>query len=331
MKKIIYILLFISAFLISSCSDENEDTNQQQPTEENQNPNPSEEVPEEVSEEIEIDGDMNTGTFPSAAGQLTFVNENEKIDIIPGNSITIAFETDSMPDGAYAQIVTAEGAPVNDVFFDITTIGTVDFSDTFFTFDVTIGDQISTGTFFIKYTIYQGDNVADSESVCVTINESISRSDIVGRWNLITNDVPEQTTINCNNGTAFETDDFIATEADTFIIEFNDDGTYEIENKFTFRDLDFTASAQECTAVYSPEESFDEIQKGTWSFDNSTNELLIINTEVDDLIDDANDEIIPESERSTDRNIAGIRNNGNTLILVSNNEEGTFSNTFSKL
>lgn len=331
MKKIVYTLLFISAFLISSCSDENEDTNPQQVTENNQNPTPGEEVPGEASEEVEIDGDMNTGAFPSAAGQLTFENENEKIDIIPGNSITIAFETDNIPDGVYAQIVTAEGTPIDDVFFNITTIGTVDFSDTFFTFDVTIGDQISTGTFFIKYAIYQGDNVADSELVCITINERISRADIVGRWNLITNDVPEKTTINCNDGTTFETDDFIAISGDTFIVEFNDDGTYEIENKFTFRDLDFTASTQECTAIYSPEESFDEIQKGTWSFDNSTNELLIINTEVDDLIDDANDEIIPESERSTDRNIAGIRNNGNTLILVSNNGEGTFSDTFSKL
>ena len=334
MKKIIYTFLFISAFLISSCSDENEDTNPQQPTEENQNPNQGEEIPEEiseeVSEEVEIEGDMNTGTFPSATGQLTFENESEKIDIIPENSITIAFQTDNIPDGVYAQIVTAEGTPIDDVFFNITTIGTADFSDTFFTFDVSVGDQISTGTFFIKYAIYQGDNVADSEIVCITVNQSISRPDIVGRWELVINDVPELITINCNNGTTFETVDFINI-SDSVIIEFNDDGTYETENLFTSRDLDFTASAQECTAVFFLEESFDEILKGTWSFDNSTNELFIINTEVDDLIDDANDEIIPESERSTDINIAGIRNNGNTLILTINTEEGTFSSTYNKL
>lgn len=330
MKKIIYTALFFATFLISSCGDESTDTEMTDSspnTPENQAPIPT----EEVEEEIDIEGEIVSGDFPSATGQLLFENETDDLEIVAGTPIVISFEASEMPEGVYAQIVSTDGTAISDGFFEITEIDTSEFSDTFFTFNVEVGDQISTGSFGIRYTVFNGDLVAEPEVVAITVNQRITPTQIIGRWSLVIDEDIEQVTITCINGTSFEIEDSTITSEDIFIIEFNNDGTYEEISQTTIRDLDFNASAEECTAIYSPEESFNDIERGTWSFNESTTELSIIVTEIDDLIDDTNDEIIPESERELTTAFAGIRNNGNTLTLTVIDEEGAFSSVFEKL
>ncbi len=308
MKKIKLLLLsslFIGA--ISCSSDDSSDDNGNDVA-----INQEEETvlnPEDVSEGITIEGaTRNTGNPPTPNGQINFTMDNTTQSAFLNSGFDISFDAPANYAGAYIQIINDTNS-AND-YLDVPSNSLVTpqsqnqsgifskatkMTDGEVEIDVDFGDAIPPGKFCYIICIYDdAGNISDPVEVCVEVEAWGGNPALVGTWNYtkqIENGVTilpgeesdcGSTTISCVNGAELEIENAYCYVLDTFKLTINNDGTYNYRSDDTEKPFNFQASAENCEAVFSAEQSSYYISKGKWAYDEEEGKMTLVEFEYEE-------------------------------------------------
>lgn len=156
--------------------------------------------------------------------------------------------------------------------------------------NVDLKTTVPAGEFCYDICLYDSqNNVSTIETVCVTIEAWGGNAQLVGKWKLeeIT-DIDDTFDIDCNNGGTINVLESNIISQD-ILVYFNEDGSYNDSQKGETVYLDYSASAETCTVVYSTDsEKMDEERYGNWAFDEDDNRITIVLFSIKDLLDSNN-------------------------------------------
>lgn len=156
--------------------------------------------------------------------------------------------------------------------------------------NVDLKTTVPAGEFCYDICIYDNqNNVSTIETVCVTIEAWGGNAQLVGKWRLeeIT-DFDDTFDIDCNNGGTINVSESNIISQD-ILVYFNEDGSYNDSQKGETGILDYNASVETCTVVYTPDtEKMDEERFGNWAFEEDDNRITIVLFSIKDLLDSNN-------------------------------------------
>ena len=296
-----------------------------------------------VSNELKIEGAVkNAGTPPTPNGKVAFELDFETQSAFQNAGFELILETPDNYAGAYIQIKSEDGT-LADSYYDIEKGSgqkiagkrvlknitkqiaqkkKVDFEY----LNIGFGAGVPPGKFCYIICLYDTEqNISLPQEVCVTVEAWGGNSALVGTWKntkeedtvegvVTTTKVGEQ---ECSDGSftcsvdqknIFVKDAYCYT-TNSFIVQFNADGTFESQDIYSFKNLKYSESRAECKAVYSEETNAKDIGRGNWAYDVSTKELTIVSFYYNDNGDE-------EDLEQGDAYSLKMKLSGNELIFV---------------
>ncbi|TPN83529.1 hypothetical protein [Aquimarina algicola] len=304
----LYLCLSICMAIIS-CSSDDSDSNSGDLT--SVESNPQEETVLEaslVSKGISVRGaERKAGTPPTPNGNISFTLENnENQSAFLNSGFDIDFNAPDSYAGAYLQIKSGEETAADyldiprDALFRSASnnkrflkSGKEDEGE--FGFDVDFSNDIPPGKFCYIICIYDDNgNISNPVEVCVEVEAWGGNINFAGDWNYTKQIENDNTTISlgeeeCDNFTrtisctdsteSVTVDKDYCTIIDSLIITFNEDGTYEYTTKDRNTRIDFNATQDACSAVYTSEEKETYMSKGKWAYDEEEKKLTLVEFE----------------------------------------------------
>ncbi|WP_299246556.1 hypothetical protein [uncultured Aquimarina sp.] len=314
MKKT-YLCALASLFLVAtSCSDDDSVGGIV-----TVNPDPTEEValnPDDVSGNIIINnGTIVPGNAPTPTGTLPFTMDQTTQSGFQKNGFDISFNAPANYAGAYIQLQSSDGTMAGE-YWNVAVPGRSNVinnekrtgvfnqkigksNDQQVEIDVDFEDAVAPGTFCYLICIYDTDgNISQPVEVCVEVEAWAGNPNLVGTWTLTkeeityegetdTDVVGEETcesfTVNCNNDSSLTIEDAYCYTINLANITFNADGTLSETYIDTSRDFNYSATIENCEAVYYDAEEDNYSATGYWAYDEEESLLtLVIFSETDD-------------------------------------------------
>ncbi|WP_103864384.1 hypothetical protein [Aquimarina sp. I32.4] len=243
-------------------------------------------------------GKLESGTPPTPTGTMNFSINTTQQEAYLTKGFNISFSSTDQVAGAYIQFKDVNGTPIEgyyDVQEFITSGGgksaaikgrknaviTSKMNEGNLEIDVDFAATVAPGRFCYDICIYdeQG-NISQIEEVCVEVEAWGGNDAIAGEWifdreepNDIENEIGA--TIECENGETLTDVPYNQEEKDVWIFVLNADGTYYESYDEKGKSLDNTASATNCSAVYTNEYEYKEKYSGNWAY-NEENETISI-------------------------------------------------------
>ena len=197
------------------------------------------------------------------------------------------------------------------------------FVDGDYQIDIDFDNTFPPGKFCGVLCIYDSaNNISQPITVCVEVEAWGGNASLVGTWiESDDNDNDDTTSVICNNNEQINVpyDETVRQDSE---ITLSANGDFEILNDEDYRTIDYTASAEVCSAVYSEEVFKDKYREtGKWAFNEDNQTLSVVGFAIVDLLDPSESEEFPEGELLLQS--AKVQLNGNTLILTETyTEEG---------
>jgi hypothetical protein len=334
--SVISVFLLSIIFFFTSCDKDENGLSETQITANQQNALEDRKIlASELENNVGIDGATTIkGTAPAPNGSLDFniATNQQKSQQKIGFNIEFS-STDNNVAGAYIQLFDGEGNKV-DGYFDVPASAfnqrlkgkkdkgafgqrTQNHEGDYI--DVDFGGGLAPGQFCYEICLYDADNnVSSIVEVCVEVEAWGGNADLVGTWvfNEEASSLYEDDfgTIYCNSGEMLDYN-YNNEKNEILNLKFTSNGNYEDEYKDSGLYLDYGASQENCEIIYQDEEYvYHTATFGNWTFDESTNELMVIAFEHKDLDGSSDGELLPEGDLYFDNGKINI--NGNRMTLT---------------
>lgn len=277
----------------------------------------------------------NTGTPPEPNSDIDLNVASSQFGAVQSTGFNLRFSTsETTVAGAYLQFTDTDNNAASS-YFDIpvssfeqakkakakTTTRSAfskknTLNDDDYEIDIDFDNDFPPGKFCGILCIYDSENnVSEPITICVEVEAWGGNASIVGTW--IEADVSENddtTLIFCNNDTQINVPyDEIINE--NLRVTFLANGDFEVADKSEYKVLDYLASAESCSAVYSDEIiQYDFKEIGKWAYNETDNTLSVVAFSFEDLITPEESIDFPEGILLLQG--AKVQLNGNTLILT---------------
>jgi hypothetical protein len=258
---------------------------------------------------IAIEGaTKNNGAPPQPNSNLNLAVASNSVGAVQKSGFNLKFSTsETTVAGAYLQFKDTDNNSASN-YFDIpvssftqgkatNTKGKTTSKNTFsksnsvvdgdYEIDIDFDDAFPPGKFCGTICIYDSNNnISQPLEVCVEVEAWGGNASIVGTWvEVEANEEDDTTTITCNNNQEI-TVAYDETISEYLEITFNSDGNFQIIDKEEYKDLDYTATQNSCSAVYNTEtEKYDIKETGKWAYNESNNGLTIVSFVYKDLLE----------------------------------------------
>jgi len=308
--KIIFKSAILAALVLSSCAkDETKtDNNSEEQTE------LAESTPLEansVSDNVIIEGGtLKEGTPPTPNGEISLDLSDVDETALLREGFQVPLDSDAEITGAYIQFKANDGTIADD-YYDInleannTSEGGKTFKRKGFSqnklnvsgktdeneLDVDFNANIEPGEFCYLVCVYDTEgNISLPQEVCVTVEAWGGTSDLVAEWELTKQsetyngtestsligeeDCSEASTFDCIQGGQFMAA-YSCDTIDSFVIEFNEDGTYQFESNDSEKNLDTNSSYDACEPIYETGQG-NYSSEGQWAYVADDNRLILV-------------------------------------------------------
>ncbi|WP_298536444.1 hypothetical protein [uncultured Algibacter sp.] len=293
---------------------------------------------------IEIAGAIkNSGTPPQPNSDINLNVATSEFGAIQNTGFNLTFSTtETEVAGAYLQF-TDTGNTAASSYFDIpvssfnqarrTKVKSTTRSsfvknnasliDGDYQIDIDFDDTFPPGKFCGILCIYDSqNNISQPITICIEVEAWGGNASLLGTW--IESDVSEDndtTQVTCNNDSQINVpyDEIINEEV---IATFSSNGSFEVNINEEYKMLDYLATAESCSAIYSDQITKDNHKEiGKWAYNEDDNTLSIVAFSFIDLLNPDESEEFPEGELLLQS--AKVQLNGNTLVLTETyTEEG---------
>lgn len=320
MKKIKLLLWCFVAINFYSCSSEEADESNKTAEQDEQLNSAEDELlsVNAVTEDIVIQGANKVNGSPTPNGDITFSLDYTKQSAFQGAGFDIEFEAPQNFAGVYIQLKDENG--MADSYFDVPESAIENYYgkslvnkknkgvrhrrsrvkkiDSDKTLEVNFGDNITAGTFCYLICVYDTNGYISAPSeVCVTVESWAGNSALVGEWDFtkeVENGIEivvgvedcesESYTLSCISGEALSATFEDCYTIDSLEIKFNADGSYSFESKNSYKELDYDASENNCSVVYS-EENDSYKSSGNWAFNEEENKITLVEFNYEETYD----------------------------------------------
>jgi hypothetical protein len=357
--KITLLLMLVSCLTFScSSSDSNNDDDGNQDLANQQNQLEDATIAlANLNSGISIEGaTKNNGAPPQPNSNLNLGITSKSIEAFQKSGFNIKFNTsETAIAGAYLQFKDLDDNNTTS-YFDIPTssftqsksINTKDktsskssrFSkskslvDSEYEIDIDFDSSFPPGKFCGVLCIYDSaSNISQPISICVEVEAWGGNANIVGKWNMIESSDDDTTTIDCTNSQTINVP-YEETIKDDLIISFLEDGSFLLTEKGEYKYIDYDASANSCSAVYSNEIDKDDIKEsGQWAFNEIENTLTVVSFKYEDFLEPQYNEVYPNGDLILESATANIVN-GKLVIsetYIDNNQTYTDEYIFERI
>ncbi|WP_136479860.1 hypothetical protein [Cognatitamlana onchidii] len=336
--KLLAITIVFSILSYSCSSDDSSNNNEGIDLANEQNKQEALSIPiSNLESGIIIDGaSTNLGSPPTPNSNLNLNVASNQLPAIQNVGFNLRFSTtETQVAGAYLQITDTENKATSS-YFDIPMSSFEQarrsrikktqkspFSKNDFTVEegayqinIDFNDAFPPGKFCGVLCIYDNENnISQPITICVEVEAWGGNNALVGTW--IESGISEEddtTQVICNNNSQINVpyDQIIREE---IIATFSADGGFEVFNDEEYKILDYTSTAETCSASYSSDIIQDKYREtGKWAFNETENTLSIVAFSYTDLINPGESETIPEGELLLQS--AKVQINGDTLTLT---------------
>lgn len=284
----------------------------------------------------------NTGAPPQPNSNINLTVASSQFEAVQSAGFNLRFSTtETTVAGAYLQFTDSDNNATSS-YFDIpvssfeqakrtkakqTSRGVFSKNNAFvdgdYQIDIDFDNTFPPGKFCGVLCIYDSaNNISQPITVCVEVEAWGGNASLVGTWiESDDNDNDDTTSVTCNNNEQINVsyDETVRQDSE---ITLSANGDFEILNDEEYRTIDYTASAEVCSAVYSEEVFKDKYREtGKWAFNEDNQTLSVVGFAIVDLLDPSESEEFPEGELLLQS--AKVQLNGNTLILTETyTEEG---------
>ncbi|MEW4922780.1 hypothetical protein [Algibacter sp. 2305UL17-15] len=362
-KTFFYTLIVFTALTFSCSSDSDsggggdEDlANHQNKTEENAVETSA------LSSGIEIAGaTKNDGTPPQPNSNIDLVVASNKAEAHQKSGFNLKFSTaESNIAGAYLLFKDVNGNGASN-YFDVPVSSFTTASkkaniknnkssknklfskgngltDNEYEIDIDFGDAIPAGQFCSDLCLYDSENnVSQIVTVCIEVEAWGGNASIVGTWKVVeTTGDDDNTQISCTNGQTVEVpyEEVIYEE---YILNFENNGDFYYTDKSEYNYLDYQASAESCSGVYSDVESEENDEKytGKWAYNEDELLLTLITFKYEDFLNPQYNEDFTNGEILFDGSSGKVEVVGNKLIFtqtyVGDGESNTYVTTLERI
>lgn len=273
----------------------------------------------ELENNVSIEGATKlTGTAPVPTGTLDFQIASTEQAAFQNNGFTIQFESTGDVAGAYIQLLDVDGNKI-DGYFDVPVdafssgrLGNINkgnnilngktTSEDEFEIDVNFTSSIPAGQFCYEICIYdEQNNIAQIVEVCVEVEAWGGNASLIGKWAIDRYEPvyldEYKVTLNCTNGQSLEVDEYLYIKDPIFNLEFKSNGDYINDQEESYRNLNYTASTNQCAAVYYDDvDQYKVRHEGKWAFNEDTEALTAIAFSFQDFISPNYSEVYPDGE-----------------------------------
>jgi hypothetical protein len=345
-------ILTVIAFLTFSCSkDDASDNSVNTDLANQQNELENQFVPlVNLNAGISIEGaTKKTTTSPKPNSNINLSVSSNTIQGLQKSGFNLSFtSTETNIAGAYLQFKDAQGN-FSTSYFDIplaslkqnkksNTKGRLSSNKTttqeeIYQINVDFTDLIPAGKFCGVICIYDSENnISQPVSVCVEVESWGGNNEIAGEWVLESTDYNETTTINCANGTNIEVP-YEQVVNDYLSLKLTETGSFEFNDRSEFKNLDYNASSNSCSAVFEKDSNkYESIHNGQWAYNEDSKKLTLVSFSYLDILEPQYNEIYPNGELIIDAVTVSVINSKLVIVdtYIENGETFTDTYTFKR-
>ncbi|MCL5244634.1 DUF5004 domain-containing protein [Cellulophaga sp. 20_2_10] len=300
MKKVNLLLVCFLAVNFFSCSSDDDSSAKNNDAEINAQENEPLEI-NNVSSALIIEGATKKTGSITPTGGLEFTMDYSKQSAFQKNGFEIEFNSASDYTGAYIQLKDENG--MADSYFDIPRSeisisgkgeqtkknrsflkGKSAGKENDATIEVNLEESVTAGTFCYLICLYDGEgNISEPTEVCVTVEAWGGKSDLVGSWKF-TKEIAdnEEIKVNEEDCSTFDytlcNEEVIVDECSTvnFLnLKFNSDGTFNYQNSFSEKNINWNNSDEACDVIYDEEDTSAD-KSGKWAYNEEDNKLTLV-------------------------------------------------------
>jgi hypothetical protein len=310
-------VVLLSATLLFSCGGD-DDGGSGSPAP-NPNPGENESNPIELSvieTGVSIDGaDQVEGDPPAPNSNIDFGVPSNEQNGFQSTGFNIAFTSSEQVDGAYVTFMDSDYNKTRSYFnipassfgrkglFDRKVHSKLDNGKVMteeYDINVNFSSDIPVGTFCYEICIYDANgNISQPEVVCVTVKNWGGNTTIAGDWVFDRYEPAgfetDTDTIPCDAG-GFVIVDYSQLDNENWNFTLNVDGTYYEEYDGQEKFLDETATRAQCQPVFTDGDVYNDRYEGNWSFDQTKQELTVVDFKYINILDPTQNEDYPEGE-----------------------------------
>lgn len=199
--------------------------------------------------------------------------------------------------------------------------------------NVDFTELIPAGKFCGELYIYDSaNNISQPITVCIEVESWGGNAELVGEWVLETSDYNETSSIYCANGTNIEVP-YEQVVNEYLSLKLTETGNFEINDRSEYKNLDYDATNNSCSAVYENDTNkYESIQKGQWAYNEDSKKLTLVSFSYLDILEPQYNEIYPNGELVIDDVTVSIINSKLVIVdtYIENGETFTFTYIFKR-